>query len=182
MNQEELARKLIREGKKFVVVSEDEPFYMQVYRMIRSFEQKIGIWSQGDENKFKEAVNKYEKRSIPEMTSEELRIACAEKMGWKIEADKSDPQYKCLVNPKGFYESIIRHGTIKDFCDNGTMPDYIFDRNALQELIVAVPEERRKGFLDSILVYSENTDSAWWSFLTASPEVIMRAFLAVMED
>lgn len=106
--------------------------------------------------------------SISEMTPEELRIACAEKMGWR----------------KSVYSNFRAQGVPPDG-DGATMhlyPRYDTDRNALQELIVAVPEERRKGFLDNILVYSENTDSAWWSFLTASPEAIMRAFLYVMEE
>lgn len=138
---------------------------------------------------FREKMNK----SISEMTSEELRIACAEKMGWKIEADESDPQYNILINPKGFYESIIRHGTMQDFCDNGTLPDYLFNRNALQELIVAVPKEKQNDFiaeLVNVCVNKKNLYTSWfyvaihreiYSLLTASPEAVMRAFLTVME-
>jgi hypothetical protein len=129
-------------------------------------------------------------KPISEMTPTELRIACAEKMGWKIEADKSDPQYNCLVNPKGFYKSIIRNGTVQDFCDNGTLPRYDEDRNALQELILAVPEENkmRDKFIWDLAGeigwdnLRENIADRIFDLLTAPPEAIMRAFLKVMEE
>ena len=127
---------------------------------------------------------------LADLTPTELRIRCAEAMGWRIEKDEYDPQYNCLVNPKGFYESIIKNGAIRDFCDNGTLPRYDENRNALHELILAVPEDKRTDFIDWVLANNGITDTpsytgrhnSIWSVLTASPEAIMLAFLEVMGD
>lgn len=138
---------------------------------------------------------------LTDLTPTELRIRCAEAMGWRTKEDEGDPKYIQLINPDGFIESIIRCGTIQDFCDNGTLPRYDENRNALQELMLAVPEEKRASFLDELAEYTGNgleimhdeiirTDcydqtrmSVYlWNMITASPEAIMRAFLEAMEE
>lgn len=43
------AVKLMRKRKNFVVVAEDEPYFMQVYRLIRKNERAKGAWSDEDE-------------------------------------------------------------------------------------------------------------------------------------
>ena len=140
-------------------------------------------------------------KPLTDLSPTELRIRCAEVLGWRTKEDEGDPKYIQLINPKGFIESIIRFGTIQDFCDNGTLPDYLFNRNALQELIMAVPEEKRMHFLclvaqftgngleimDEEIIKTDYRDSTnlsvhLWNLFTAPPEAIMRAFLTVMEE
>lgn len=67
---------------------------------------------------------------ISEMTPEELRIKCAEKCGWNIKRE----------NDGTFW-------WIKDGKEGGC-PDYQHDRNALQELIEAVPRDKKEHFVD----------------------------------
>ena len=43
------AVKLLRKKKEFLVVAFDEPYFMQVYNMIRSQERINGTWSELDE-------------------------------------------------------------------------------------------------------------------------------------
>ena len=126
-------------------------------------------------------------KPLTDLSPTELRIRCAEVLGWRTKEDEGDPKYIQLINPKGFIESIIRFGTIQDFCDNGTLPRYDTNRNALMELIWAVPEDGRGHFISFIWEYSGNFGSdsaieAFWKLLTAPPEAIMRAFLATMEE
>jgi ABC-type siderophore export system fused ATPase/permease subunit len=52
------AGKLLKKGKFFLVVAEDEPYFRQVYEMIREHEKQIGRWTEEDEEQF-------EGRSIP---------------------------------------------------------------------------------------------------------------------
>jgi hypothetical protein len=46
------AGKLLKKGKPFIVVAEDEPYYMDVYRTIRSNENTKGRWTDEDEQQF----------------------------------------------------------------------------------------------------------------------------------
>lgn len=43
------AMKLMRKRKNFLVVAEDEPYFLDVYREIRKHEQKSGRWTEDDE-------------------------------------------------------------------------------------------------------------------------------------
>lgn len=49
------AVKMLRKQKPFVVVACDEPYYMQVYSLIREHEMKIGRWSEEDERIYQAA-------------------------------------------------------------------------------------------------------------------------------
>lgn len=49
------AAKLMVKRKPFVVVARDEPYYMQVYALIREHEMKIGRWSEEDERNYQAA-------------------------------------------------------------------------------------------------------------------------------
>jgi len=49
------AVKLLSRHKPFVVVACDEPYYMQVYSLIREHEMKIGRWSDEDERIYQDA-------------------------------------------------------------------------------------------------------------------------------
>ena len=51
------AGRLLRKGKPFVVVACDEPYYLDVYRLIRQHEKAKGEWSEYDEECFMGAVN-----------------------------------------------------------------------------------------------------------------------------
>lgn len=49
------AVKLMRKRKNFLVVAEDEPYFMQVYRLIRKHERANGTWSDEDERIYQSA-------------------------------------------------------------------------------------------------------------------------------
>ena len=49
------AANLMMKRKPFVVVACDEPYYMQVYSLIREHEMKIGCWSKEDERNYQAA-------------------------------------------------------------------------------------------------------------------------------
>lgn len=46
------AANLMLKKKPFVVVACDEPYYIQVYSMIREHEKEIGRWSEEDERNY----------------------------------------------------------------------------------------------------------------------------------
>lgn len=46
------AGKLLKEGKFFLVVAEDEPYFKKVYEMIRDHEIEIGRWTEEDQEMF----------------------------------------------------------------------------------------------------------------------------------
>jgi Lar family restriction alleviation protein len=50
------AAKLMSKRKNFVVVAEDEPYYLRVYAMIRGNEIPEGRWSEEDERLFQAAL------------------------------------------------------------------------------------------------------------------------------
>lgn len=52
------AMKLMRNGKGFVVVAEDEPYFIQVYGMIRCHELEIGRWTDEDERAMLAAIER----------------------------------------------------------------------------------------------------------------------------
>jgi len=47
------AGKLLRKGKPFIIVAIDEPYYPEVYRLIRQSETKKGTWTERCEVEFK---------------------------------------------------------------------------------------------------------------------------------
>lgn len=49
------AVKLLSRHKPFLVVANDEPYYHQVYAMIRQHEIEVGRWSEIDERKYQAA-------------------------------------------------------------------------------------------------------------------------------
>ena len=49
------AVKLMRKRKNFLVVAEDEPYFMQVYTLIMNNEVRNGTWSEDDERIFHSA-------------------------------------------------------------------------------------------------------------------------------
>ncbi len=52
------AVKLLRKQKNFLVVAEDEPYFLAVYAVIRVNEKKNGRWTKEDERIFQEAVKR----------------------------------------------------------------------------------------------------------------------------
>lgn len=52
------AMKLLRKRKPFLVVAEDEPYYQQVYALIREHEQAAGRWTEDDERYYETVVGK----------------------------------------------------------------------------------------------------------------------------
>ena len=52
------AMKLLRKQKPFLVVAQDEPYYVQVYSLIRAHEMKSGRWSEEDEQLYRAAITK----------------------------------------------------------------------------------------------------------------------------
>jgi hypothetical protein len=126
-----------------------------------------------EEQKRKNLVTK-----ISEMTPEQLRIACAERRGWReieIFGDFSLGLHKIDSFP---------------FEEFNEVPDYEHDRNSLQELIEAVPEDKREDFIDIMTTLireridyknSHDVPKLLYGFLTADPLTVMRAFLEVTE-
>lgn len=49
-------QKVLASGKEFLVVTETEPYYLEVYRMIRHQEQTQGTWTRHDEQGYVEAL------------------------------------------------------------------------------------------------------------------------------
>lgn len=49
------AIKLLRKNKNFLVVSEDEPYFIAVYELIRSNELHNGTWTNEDEERYRAA-------------------------------------------------------------------------------------------------------------------------------
>jgi len=50
------AMKLIKKEKPFIVVAEDEPYFLEVYKMIRTHEKLTNRWTEKDEVAFQDAV------------------------------------------------------------------------------------------------------------------------------
>ncbi len=50
--------KVIKSGKHFLLVTETEPYYMEVYMKIRATERKQGTWSADDEERYVTALEK----------------------------------------------------------------------------------------------------------------------------
>ena len=146
-------------------------------------------------------------KPIIDMTPAELRIACAEKCGWKVESKDTrikNVYYVKLIEP---FLGIV--GSINCYIDDldktieflkmKNYPDYEHDRNALHELILNVPKDKHEKFIKAIfgiqginvqLFPSALEGYSWdgdipeviWNLLIADPITIMRAFLTVMED
>ena len=129
-------------------------------------------------------------------TNKDVRIACAEKMGWHIYGWGRDWH---IGDGDGTTQPFIEDGSmnIKDLIEK-YYPDYEHDRNALQTLIEAVPEDKREDFLN-VMISNLNLDvmlfdsaleggsphgtvpAEIFKLLTADPLAVMRAFLEVME-
>jgi hypothetical protein len=100
------------------------------------------------------------------MTDQELRIKCAELMGYKY--IKYDDKYN-----QWFGYSPYSLGSV-----DVVIPDPLNDRNDLHDLIMAVPEEKRLRFANLIMCRS-NFDR--WALMTPDPRLVMEAFVEVME-
>lgn len=113
--------------------------------------------------------------NINKLTPEEMQIRCAEKCGWR------DAQVF------GDYSLGLHKIDSFPFEEIDEIPDYQHNRNALQELIEAVPEDTRVAFITKIEenlfggYYIAYSFSRKYALLTADPLSIMRAFLEVME-
>ena len=49
------AVKLLRKKKNFLVVAEDESYFMVVYSIIKTYEQSAGTWTGDDEERYQQA-------------------------------------------------------------------------------------------------------------------------------
>lgn len=114
-------------------------------------------------------------KKISEMIPSELRIACAEKCGWK------NIRWNETLSG-GYFGGDTNLGFM-------SIPHYDTDRNALHELIMAVPEDKREHFVEFLTTiirekinYKDQHDipKLLYTFLTADSLSIMRAFLEVM--
>ncbi len=114
-----------------------------------------------------------------------LRIRCAERMGWKAKQTDDNVAWWIVSPGIRFHYSGCGRTLEEAWCEY--IPHYDTDRNALHELVLAVPEEKRVNFVDELgkeLLCNcwERTYGAIWLLLTAPPEAIMKAFLEVMDD
>lgn len=55
---------LARRNIKFIVVAEDEPYYIHVYQLIREQAIKRGKWTSEDESRFDTSVLKVSRRDV----------------------------------------------------------------------------------------------------------------------
>lgn len=58
------AMKLLRKGKPFIVIAEDEPYYIGTYMKIRSEEMLKGTWSDACEAEFKKSWEKITRQHV----------------------------------------------------------------------------------------------------------------------
>lgn len=65
--------KVMESGKAFLIVTETEPYYLDVYRMIRKREKKQGTWTEGDEEAFVEALMDERNKLITEIKKYKLQ-------------------------------------------------------------------------------------------------------------
>jgi hypothetical protein len=63
------ACKLLRKRKNFIVIAEDEDYFMAAYSMIRTSEMEKGHWTRDDEFAFDEAAH----RQVEERRSKVLK-------------------------------------------------------------------------------------------------------------
>ena len=118
-------------------------------------------------------------KPLADLSPAELRIRCAEyALGLKIK-QLNDGSW-LLVDGDDFQ---LRIGA-KECCIYG-LPAYDTDRNALMELILAVPPLKQDRFVSDLIFmlgYRGVTNYSAYLILIASPETVMRAFLSVMEE
>jgi hypothetical protein len=55
------AMKLMRKKKNFIVIAEDEPYFVRAYGLLREHEIKKGTWTREDEQLCYEAINRNKK-------------------------------------------------------------------------------------------------------------------------
>lgn len=65
--------KVLASGKMFLIVTETEPYYLDVYRMIRKQEKKQRTWTEGDEEAFVEALMDERNKLITEIKKYKLQ-------------------------------------------------------------------------------------------------------------
>lgn len=134
---------------------------------------------------------------ISEMSPDELRIKCAEKMGWKIERCDTNTNIEGVSSLYFVHPFFGKIGTINCEAKEATKeiksmklsnyPDYATDRNALQTLIEAVPKHKHSEFIVELKRYALGNRALFldsvlaYDLLTADPLAVMRAFLEVME-
>ncbi len=51
-------KKVLRSKKDFLIITETEPYYQNVYFLIRNHERIKGTWSEDDETRFRESLYK----------------------------------------------------------------------------------------------------------------------------
>jgi len=131
--------------------------------------------------------------AINEMTPTELRIACAEKCGWKYTLNNIG---LTVYNPQGNIVRNISLFFLKNRDDKSVAklaisnyPDYDHDLNACMELMEKIWEKNEiarieKCFYDTGTRYEIIDEYHLSSFGKGNtlPIAIMRAFLTVMEE
>jgi hypothetical protein len=120
-------------------------------------------------------------KSLTDLT--ELRIRCAEVMGKLTKCDGGD----CFRDERGYWicDLLCYSYNEANLPHYKPFPHYDTDRNALQELIQAVPLLKHDRFVSELILmvgYLSITNYSAYLMLTAPPEAVMRAFLATMEE
>jgi hypothetical protein len=134
------------------------------------------------------------------MTHEELRIACAEKCGWRIEEEQNiipvEKSIFRIYHNNYCCEMIKEYSSAINLLKRQYYPDYEHDRNALFELVKTIPKDKRDDFIKALAdilgfdlqlftdgeTLAGNIMDVIWDLLIADPIAIMRAFLTVMDD
>ena len=52
-------RKLLDEKRDFIMITQDEPYYIDAYRLVRQNEMRRGGWTPEDEKTFRAAVDRW---------------------------------------------------------------------------------------------------------------------------
>ena len=130
-------------------------------------------------------------KSITDMISAELRIACAEKCGWRIEEEQNivpvEKSIFRIYHNNYFCEMIKEYSSAINLLKRQYYPDYEHDMNTCMELMEKIWEKKPGAFIE------QNGINWWQNDLQfgikkheiknlSLPIAVMRAFLTVMED
>ena len=103
------------------------------------------------------------------MTNEQINIAIAEACGWKIDQERKTHGFKPLTDGRRTYTEL---------------PDYCKDLNAIQEVVMTLPESKRILYGVRLAWECGHTDKksvGLWHISTATAYHRAVAFLKVLE-
>lgn len=109
--------KVLRSGKEFLIVTDTEPYYHDVYNTIRIHEKNKGTWTKEDEEAFEEAQQIHAKSNKPELI----------KGHWYL--DTKTGKYLKYINGHYYYDFLATVRYAGDGCR------YAFHKNNIKNLV-----------------------------------------------